>query len=73
MMPFVCFIWAAAFGVLNVFLPSGFRALKESDRIRANETVLVPPSRKIISNIMDRSSLTMTSDCEADSVLALLA
>lgn len=52
MMSFVCFIWTAEFGVLELFQPSGIGALQDEGCLYANEEVLVPLSRKIKVKIM---------------------
>lgn len=71
-MSFVCFVWAAEFEVLDFFLPSRFCALCNEGRLRANERVFIPLSRKMRANVTDGSLYTMICNCEVDAVLVLL-
>lgn len=72
-MSFVSFILAAGSGVIDLSLPSRFRALGDKSRLRANGRVLLPLSSKMNANVMEWGLLRIISDYEADPVSALLA
>lgn len=69
----VCFVRAAEFGALGLFLPSKFHVLQNDCCHRANKVIHILLSREIKADIVDESLLTMISNCEVDLVSALLA
>lgn len=62
----VCFIRAAKFGGLSLFLPSKVRALRGEGCFHANERTLILLYRKMKTNIVERGLLTIISECEVD-------
>lgn len=71
-MSFVCFILAAKIGVSDLFLQNTFCVIRDEGHLRATEEVLVLPSRKIEANIIKWGLLTISNNCEASPVFALL-
>lgn len=71
-MYFVCILQAAEFGVSDLVLPIRFRAIREGGRPRANERVLVPLSRKVKAEILERGLLMIIGNCEVVLVRMLL-
>lgn len=69
-MSFDCFIREAEFGVFDLFSPSRYPALRDVSRLCANERLLIPLSRGMKANILNRRLLTIINEREADSVSA---
>lgn len=69
----VCFVCVAEIGVLDLFLPIRFCALRHIGCLRANKVILVPLPLEMKARILVRDLLIMISDCEQDPVVALLA
>lgn len=71
-MSFVCVIQPEDFGVPDLFVPSRLPALRDKGRLHANGEVLIPLSRKMNANNLERELLRFTSVCEVDPLEALL-
>lgn len=61
-----CFIQAADYAAINLFLPACLQRLAEDGRTRANEEVLVPLLFEMTANILERDILRTINDCALD-------
>lgn len=69
----ICFIRAVGVDVSNLFLQSGFRALRNAGRLHPSKEVLISLSRNMKAYIMEQGLRTAISDCEVDHIIEFLA
>lgn len=68
---FVCSNRAAELGVTNLFLSSSFCTLRDEPRSCVNEGTIILLSREMKAAIKKWGLLTITNDCEVESVSTL--
>lgn len=71
-MPSVCLIQTAEFGVFDLFQTSGFCGLHDEGRLCANKVVLIPPSREMKAKITEGDLLKIIGYCGIGPVSVLL-
>lgn len=69
---FVCFIQAANYDVVDLFMPARLQALGEDGRLCAYEGALVPLLSEMIVNVLKRVLLRHICNCAADPLSATL-
>lgn len=70
---FVCFVQAAGYVVVHLFMPAYLRTSTKGDLLCANKNAFVPLLRKMRVDVHKRDLLRLISDCTVDPVSAILA